>query len=179
MDASQKYKYASDLIREVRERNSSVTILTAGYPDKHSEASSIDEDLKHLKEKVDAGADVVITQLTFSPEKFIAFVDNCRKIGIEIPIIPGLYIPRSLSELKLILKITNVGIPRNFYAELENLSGNEGKFQEHSLAYTRKCIEDIQQSCSEFIRGFHFYTMNDLHMLRKLIEIVNFSELVE
>lgn len=156
-----------------------MSILTAGYPDKHPEALSLDEDLKHLKDKIQCGCDMIITQLTFSSKKFVAFVENCREMGIssDIPIIPGLYIPRSLNELNLILKITNVEIPRDLYAELENLSDNEEKFQERSLAFTLKCIEDIQQSCREFIRGFHFYSMNDLHMLRNLIEIVNFSEI--
>lgn len=169
------------MIREVRKRNSEVTIMTAGYPTKHPEALSAEEDLLHLKEKVEAGADIIVTQLTFSAQKFITFVKNCREIGIkqDVPIIPGLYIPHSLNELNLILKITNVEIPREFYAELESVSDDENKFHEQSLSYTLKCIKDIQQSCPEHIRGFHFYTMNNLHMLRKLIEIVNFSEIVE
>lgn len=152
--------------------------MVAGYPEKHPESISFEHDLEYLKEKVEAGADIILTQLTFSSKSFIAFVKSCRKNGIEIPIIPGLYIPRSLNELNLILKITNIKIPYEFYAELEKLSCNEQEFQNYSLRYILKFIEEIQ-STPEYIPGFHFYTMNDLSMLRKLIEIVNFTELVE
>lgn len=158
-------------------RRGDITILAAGYPEKHPEAASFEEDLQHLKLKVDAGADVLITQLTFSADAFCKFVESCRRIGISrnIPILPGLYIPRAFDELNRILKITNVTMPRHHYDDLEKCCDNEEEFQARGMAFTLKIIEDIQTNCSEFIRGFHFYTMNDLSMLKKLTKIVNFS----
>lgn len=134
--------------------------------------------MKYLKQKVEAGSDAILTQLTFSAEKFCTFVDKCREVGIsqDIPIIPGLYVPRDLKELDLILKYSKADIPSELYENFEKLSANEDEFQEFSLASTVKCIEHIQENCSEFIRGFHFYTMNNLNMLQKLTQIVNFSE---
>lgn len=161
----------------MRKRRDDITILAAGYPEKHPEAVSFEEDLQHLKLKVEAGVDVIITQLTFSAEAFCKFVESCRRVGIphEIPILPGLYIPRSFDELNRILKITNVTMPPQLYEDFEKLRDFEEKFQSRGLSHTVEIIEDIQSNCSEFIRGFHFYTMNDLSMLKKLTQIVNFS----
>lgn len=65
--------------------------VCSGYPTGHPEADSYEEDLKHLKEKVDAGADFVITQLFFRAETFLKFLDDCRAIGITCPILPGIF----------------------------------------------------------------------------------------
>lgn len=178
MDPLQKFKHANELIEEIRKRRNDLTIMVAGHPDKHPEAIDFDDDLNNLKQKIDAGADVILTQLTFSGKKFCTFVDRCRKIGIpqDIPIIPGLFIPRAFDELNVILKITSSNISSEYYDKLKNLRENEEKFQECGLSYTVNCIKDIQRNCSEFIRGFHFYTMNDLRMLQKLTEIIDFSE---
>lgn len=62
-----------------------------GYPTGHPEAESYEADLRHLKEKVDAGADFVITQLFFRPDTFLKFLDDCRAIGITCPILPGIF----------------------------------------------------------------------------------------
>lgn len=62
-----------------------------GYPTGHPEAESYEQDLRHLKEKVDAGADFIITQLFFRPETFLKFLDDCRTIGITCPILPGIF----------------------------------------------------------------------------------------
>ena len=67
-----------------------IGILNTGYPTGHPESESYEEDLKHLKEKVDAGADFIITQLFFKAETFIKYYKDCRAIGIDCPIIPGL-----------------------------------------------------------------------------------------
>ena len=77
-------------MRHIRQEYGNYFVVgVAGYPTGHPEASSYEDDLKHLKEKVDAGADFIITQLFFRPEVFINFVNDCREIGIRVPIIPG------------------------------------------------------------------------------------------
>src|SRR5699024_8160286 len=84
------FRYASDLVQFIkREYGNYFTIVVAGYPVPHPEADSKEHDLQCLKEKVDAGADVIITQLFFEAEDYIEFVRNCRAIGITVPIIPG------------------------------------------------------------------------------------------
>lgn len=68
-----------------------IILLNIGYPDGHPDCKSYEEDIVHLKEKVDAGADFIITQLFFEAETFYKFYDDCRKIGITVPIIPGIF----------------------------------------------------------------------------------------
>jgi methylenetetrahydrofolate reductase (NADPH) len=129
-----------------------------------------------LRLKVDAGVDAVLTQLTFSAEDFCKLVHDCRNNGVSVPIIPGLYIPENLNRLNHLLKITNASMPIKLQQELESLKDDEEKFQERSLSFVANLIGDIQKNSCEHIRGFHFFTLNSLTMLSKLITIVNFSD---
>ena len=84
------FNYATDLVKFIRENYGNYfTICVSGYPTGHPDSTSYEDDLIHLKEKIDAGADFIITQLFFKPETFIKFVNDCRSIGIKCPIIPG------------------------------------------------------------------------------------------
>jgi methylenetetrahydrofolate reductase (NADPH) len=108
----QKFKFANELITAMREKavdtDKLITIFAGGYPETHVESPTLNEDLNHLKRKVEAGVDVILTQVVFSAERFAAFVKNCRAVGInQVPIIPGLYIPLNLKELELMLRITS------------------------------------------------------------------------
>ena len=87
----EKFNYATDLVQHIRSTTGEYfTICVAGYPTGHPEAKSYEDDLLHLKEKVDAGADFIITQLFFKAATFKKFVDDCRGVGIQCPIIPGI-----------------------------------------------------------------------------------------
>ncbi|KAB7496305.1 Methylenetetrahydrofolate reductase [Armadillidium nasatum] len=99
------FRYSTDLVKFIRQEfGNYFVICVAGYPNGHPEAESYEEDIKHLKEKVDAGADFIITQLFFKAETFINFVKDCRKAGIEVPIIPGVMPIQSYDSLRNIVK---------------------------------------------------------------------------
>lgn len=118
------HKYASDLLRQVVNLNNGIyleeelkgtngtkfCIGVAGYPEKHFEAANMETDIKHLKAKVDSGADYIVTQMFFDNKKYFAFVENCRAAGITVPIIPGLKPLTSKKQLMI--------IPRTFYVDL-------------------------------------------------------------
>jgi len=119
------HKYAIDLLKQVTNlnaglyleedlKNTSKTkfcIGVSGYPEKHFEAPNMDADLKHLKAKVDAGADYIITQMFFNNEKYFSFVSACREIGINVPIIPGLKPIYSKKQLTILPKTFHIDLP--------------------------------------------------------------------
>ncbi len=85
------HSYATDLVRFIRaEFGDYFCICVSGYPEGHLECASLEDDLQRLKEKVDAGADFIITQLFYDVQLFLDFVRKCRDIGIAVPIIPGI-----------------------------------------------------------------------------------------
>ena len=119
------HKYASDLLKQVVNLNAGIyleedlinssntkfCIGVAGYPEKHFEAPNMDTDLKYLKEKVDMGADYIVTQMFFDNEKYFSFVKACRDIGISVPIIPGLKPIYSLKQLTMLPKVFHIDLP--------------------------------------------------------------------
>ena len=120
------HRYAIDLMKQVVNLNNGIyleedirdgfrtkfSIGVAGYPEKHFEAPNMDTDLNHLKAKVDAGAEYIVTQMFFDNNKYIEFVKKCREKGIGVPIIPGLKPLTSKKQLSV--------IPRTFYVDIPN-----------------------------------------------------------
>jgi methylenetetrahydrofolate reductase (NADPH) len=119
------HKYAIDLLKQVVNLNEGVyleedlkntsktkfCIGVAGYPEKHFEAPNMESDLRHLKAKVDAGADYIITQMFFNNAKYFSFVKACREIGINVPIIPGLKPVYTKKQLTILPKTFHIDLP--------------------------------------------------------------------
>ncbi len=100
-------------------------IGVAGYPEKHAEAPNMEIDLKHLKQKVDAGADYIVTQMFFDNQKYYDFVDRCRAIGITVPIIPGIKPLALMNQITILPKIFSIDIPEAFASEIRKCKNNE------------------------------------------------------
>ena len=119
------HKYACDLLNQVVKLNAGIyleedlknttktkfCIGVAGYPEKHFESPNMDNDLQYLKQKVDAGADYIVTQMFFDNSKYFAFVNACREIGITVPIIPGLKPIYTIKQLTLLPKVFHIDLP--------------------------------------------------------------------
>lgn len=126
------HKFALDLLKQVTNLNSGVyleeelknttktkfCIGVAGYPEKHFEAPNMDTDLQYLKQKVDAGADYIVTQMFFDNSKYFAFVNACRSIGIEVPIIPGLKPIYTKKQLTVLPKVFHIDLPTDLSNEI-------------------------------------------------------------
>lgn len=119
------HKYASDLLKQVVNLNSGIyleeelknttktkfCIGVAGYPEKHFEAPNMETDLQYLKQKVDAGADYIVTQMFFNNQKYFDFVALCREAGIAVPIIPGLKPIYTKKQLTVLPKVFHIDLP--------------------------------------------------------------------
>ena len=130
-------------------------IGVAAYPEKHFEAANLETDIQHLRQKVEAGADYIVTQMFFDNDKFFRFVDLCREAGITVPIIPGLKPISSKKQIDLLPRSFHIDIPQQLVSQLEKTSTTEE-------AYQTGIDWAIQQSRDLLCHGFpaiHYYTM--------------------
>lgn len=164
------HKFAVELIQQITEMNqgkymmddiqmepTNFCIGAAGYPEKHFEAMNLEFDLQNLKAKVDAGAEYIVTQMFFDNSKYFAFVEACRKVGINIPIIPGLKPIKTLSHISFLPKFFHIDYPIELANELLKCKDNK--------AAEQVGIEwGIQQSKELKAAGvpcIHYYTMSN------------------
>jgi methylenetetrahydrofolate reductase (NADPH) len=135
---------------------SNFCIGVAGYPEKHFEAPSLKADLKHLKAKVDAGGDFIVTQMFFSNEHFFKFVADCRAAGITVPIIPGLKPLTTKGQLQ--------GIPRNFHINLPDdlIEAVEAAKSPEAVKQVgvEWCIAQSKELMAKEVPVLHYYTMS-------------------
>jgi methylenetetrahydrofolate reductase (NADPH) len=153
------FNYATDLVKFIKKTYGDYFVIcVAGYPHGHPDCQSYEEDIIHLKEKVDAGADFIITQLFFRVDVFIKFVDDCRKIGIKCPIIPGILPIQSYDSLRHICKLSKLEIPSEIVSIMESIKGNDDSIREYGIDQAVKLCSDLF-SCG-YTMGLHFYTLN-------------------
>ncbi|MGA2220418.1 MAG: methylenetetrahydrofolate reductase [NAD(P)H] [Verrucomicrobiia bacterium] len=162
------FKNAVDLIRHIRTRfGNTFSIGCAGYPEKHPEAPDFETDLRHLKEKVDAGADFVITQLCFDNKDFFNFVQCARAIGIAVPIIAGIMPVTNAAQIKKFTTMCGASIPAKMQRELDSIADNPEAVVEYGVNWaTAQCRELLAANVS----GMHFYTLNKSKASRQIVE---------
>jgi methylenetetrahydrofolate reductase (NADPH) len=158
--------YLDPSLKNPQPTNFSVGV--AGYPEKHLESPNMDTDLKHLKEKVDAGADYIVTQLFFDNQKFIGFVKRCREIGITVPIIPGIKPLATLNDIKLVPQIFSCDIPQEFYTELEKCKTNQD-VKEAGIDWAIKQSKELIEFGAPAI---HFYTYGISDNVKRIAKAV-------
>ncbi len=136
----------------------------AGYPEKHFEAPNMKVDLQYLKEKVENGTDYIVTQMFFDNQKYFSFVQNCRDIGINVPIIPGIKIIKSVKQLSR--------LPRTFHVDLPNSLVDQIHETPHHIEEIGIQWAKIQvQGLLEFgVPNVHFYIMNDVQSILKIVK---------
>jgi methylenetetrahydrofolate reductase (NADPH) len=133
------------------------SIAVAGFPEMHPRASSRELDLAYLKQKVDAGADVVITQLFFDNEDFFRFVEEARALGITVPIVPGMLPIRSAAQCRRFTALCGARIPPRLDALLDKVQDDDEAALELGIEY---CTEQCQGLLEFGVPGFHFYSLN-------------------
>ncbi len=111
-------RYANELVSLIQKDFPQFGIAVAGYPEVHQEAPNFEVDLANLKRKVDAGAHIIVTQLFYNNEDFYRFRDACDKVGIRIPIVPGIMPVTNLSQIKRIASLCKASLPDQFVQAL-------------------------------------------------------------
>jgi len=130
-------------------------IGVAGYPEKHFEAPNLSMDIHYLKQKIDAGADYIVTQLFYDNRKFFDFVHKCREAGINVPIIPGIKPLATLSHIKFMPKFFHVDLPEALTTELIKCRSDK----DVAALGTEWAAEQCKELIKSGVPSIHFYTM--------------------
>jgi methylenetetrahydrofolate reductase (NADPH) len=161
-------RYANELVSLIKSEFPSFGIAVAGYPETHQEAPSFEVDLANLKRKVDAGADIIVTQLFYRNEDFFRFRDECTRLGIRIPIVPGIMPVTNLSQIKRIASMCKAYLPETFLDRLSQSDDAEWQF--------KAGVEFAQQQVKELldagVPGIHFYVLNKSQATGQVLEAV-------
>ncbi len=164
---------ANELVELIRQTHPTLGIGVAGYPEKHQEAPSLDIDLQHLKRKVDAGADVVFTQLFFVNDNFFAFRDRCDELEIRIPIVPGIMPITDFARIKRITSMCGTVFPDALATRLEAV-------QDDPQAQFEIGVEHAIQQCEELrsagVPGIHFYALNKSDACQRILDAMQLQQ---
>ncbi|QRG38163.1 methylenetetrahydrofolate reductase [Candidozyma auris] len=169
------FKYAKDLIRYIRKNyGDHFNIGIAAYPEGHPEEEDETKLLSYLKEKVDAGADFIITQMFYDVDNFISWCSKIRKIGVEIPIIPGIMPISTYSAFIRRAKWSQIRIPQHFLDALEPIKEDDYAVREKGTALVGEMCQKLIDS--GYVNHLHFYTMN---LERSTIMVLEHLNLIE
>jgi methylenetetrahydrofolate reductase (NADPH) len=166
--------HAHELVKHIRqfeqkEGSERFGIAVAGYPEKHLEADSMEKDIANLKLKIEAGADVIITQLFFENDFFFNFVKRVREAGINVPIIPGLMPVLSVRQIQRVTGMCGSSIPPTLQSELNLALDDDDKAHEIGV---RQCISQAKDLIANGVKGIHFYVLNKTTHIRQIMEAI-------
>ena len=173
------HSYAVDLVKQIVDMNggkfldndiknadkTDFCIGVAGYPEKHFECKSFEEDLLFLKKKVDAGAEYIMTQMFFDNNKFFKFVEACRSLNINVPIIPGLKPLTTKAQLKVIPKIFSTELPKELVEEIEKTTNDA----DTEKVGTEWLIQQSKELKKYGVPVLHYYTLGKPSTIRNVI----------
>ena len=174
--------YAVDLVRQIADMNkgkyldsniengaqTDFCIGVAGYPEKHFEAPNFELDLYYIKQKIDAGAEYIVTQMFFDNQKFFEYQKACKKAGVDVPIVPGLKPLTRSYQLKSLPRMFFVNMPEALVKEVLKAT-SEADAKEIGIEW---CIQQSKELKEAGVPCLHYYTMGDTDTIRKIVESV-------
>ena len=168
------YRHATDLIRDIKTSGYDFCIGAACYPEVHPESSNQKEDIEHLKEKVDAGADFLTTQMFFDNNLFYNFLYKIREAGITCPVIPGIMPITNAKQVKRSIELSGSFMPQRFKSLVDAFGDDPDAMCQAGIAYATDQIIDLYANGISFI---HVYSMNKPNVAKAILD--NLSEIVE
>jgi methylenetetrahydrofolate reductase (NADPH) len=160
------FRYAEELVRFVREEDFNFCLGGACYPEGHVETASREDDLKHLKAKVDAGMDFVVTQLFFDNAFYFDFVERARRVGINVPIVPGIMPITNYEQVQRFTRMCGATVPMRLALQMERVKDQPDAVVQLGVAHaTVQCMELLARG----VPGIHFYTLNKSPATRMIV----------
>ncbi len=153
-----EFYYATDLVRYLRE-HTDLSVAGACYPEKHFEAPSFEEDLRHLKEKVDAGAGSLISQMFFDNTFFYRFLDKAKSMGINVPIHAGIMPITTAKQLGTTVSLSGSSVPKELADIIAAYGENKEDMRKAGIDYAVRQIRDLKE---HGVDGIHIYSMNKI-----------------
>ncbi len=168
MDADRSgwaYKHAVDLVRELKESDASLCIGGACYPEIHPESANRKEDIKYLKEKVEAGCEFLTTQMFFDNNLLYNFLYKIREAGITVPVIPGIMPITNSKQIERALKLSGSYVPQRFKSLVDRFGQDPETMKQAGIAYATDQIIDLY---ANGITNVHVYSMNKPDIAEKI-----------
>ena len=160
--------YAQDMISFLK-KESSLQIAGACYPEKHFEAPDFKTDLSHLKQKVDAGADFLISQLFFDNDSFYSFQEQAISAGIDVPICTGIMPITSAKQLGTTVSLSGSSVPKKMADLIATYGDHEEDMRKAGIDYAIEQILDLKK---HGVRGIHIYSMNKPKMTAEIVNAI-------
>ncbi|KAG1219178.1 hypothetical protein G6F35_007703 [Rhizopus arrhizus] len=163
------FTHAIDLVKYIRQTyGNHFSIGVAGYPEGHIDCPSQEQDLKYLKEKVDAGADFIVTQFFYDVDTFKNWIKRCREIGIQVPIVPGIMPIPTYQTFRRMIHLCNVKVPTHLMNDLDDIKGDDQKVKDYGVQLAVKMINQLHKEAD--ICNFHISTLNLERSTRLILE---------
>lgn len=167
------YQYAIDLIHELKSADAHFCIGGACYPEVHPESATQKDDIKRLKEKVDAGCDFLTTQMFFDNNLFYNFLYKIREAGITVPVIPGIMPITNANQIERAIKLSGSFMPQRFKSLADKFGGTPAAMKQAGIAYATDQIIDLY---ANGITNVHVYSMNKPDVAMKIQD--NLSDII-
>lgn len=165
------FQYANELAAHIKMRQR-FCVGGACYPEGHIDAPSKEIDLKYCKQKVDNGAEFLITQLFFDNRDYVDFVERARAVGIDVPIVPGIMPVTNFTQIKRFAGLCGASIPSQMNIDMAPVEDDLEKVEDLGIAYaTQQCRELLDAGAP----GFHFYTLNKSRAMSRILDHLKLS----
>ncbi|MFR9649561.1 MAG: methylenetetrahydrofolate reductase [Rikenellaceae bacterium] len=181
MPHQQGYRYAAELVEQIVAMNNgefidsevetphrtNFSIGVAGYPEVHYAANDAQSDMENLKEKVDAGAQYIVTQMFFDNSKYFDFVERCRQAGITVPIIPGLKPLATYAQLEALPRIFSITIPEELRSAVEAVKGDKDAIKRVGIEWSKAQSRELIEAKVPIV---HYYTMSKTDAIQEIVK---------